>query len=86
VASSVPFFLAAGSSSAAGCAGAVQPNEPHQRFTGLTGGRLALVRGSAATLRARSRIPGDVMNGPVPLARKMMLQVAVRDIGQLTDL
>jgi len=26
------------------------------------------------------------MNRPVPLARKMVLQLAVRDIGQLTDI
>jgi len=26
------------------------------------------------------------MTCPVPLARKMVLQVAVRDIGQLTDI
>jgi len=26
------------------------------------------------------------MNCPVPLARKIVLQVAVRDIGQLTDI
>jgi hypothetical protein len=30
--------------------------------------------------------PGDVMNCPVPLARKIVLQVAARDIGQLTDI
>jgi hypothetical protein len=32
------------------------------------------------------RGPGDVMTCPVPLAKKIVLQVAVRDIGQLTDI
>jgi hypothetical protein len=52
----------------------------------LTGGRLALVLESAGTLRACSRGPGHVMNRPVPLAREIVLQVAVKDIGQLTDI
>ena len=47
---------------------------------------MALVRESAGTLRACSRGPGDVMNCPVPLARKIVLQVAEQDIGQLTDI
>jgi len=46
----------------------------------------ALVRDSAGTLRVCSRGPGNLMNRPVPLARKMVLQLAVRDIGQLTDI
>jgi hypothetical protein len=41
---------------------------------------------TAGTLRASSRRPGNVMTCPVLLARKMVLQVAVRDIGQLTDI
>jgi hypothetical protein len=38
------------------------------------------------TLRACSRGPGHVMNRPVPLAKEIVLQVAVKDIGQLTDI
>jgi hypothetical protein len=30
--------------------------------------------------------PGNLMNRPVPLAREIVLQVAVKDIGQLTDI
>jgi hypothetical protein len=30
--------------------------------------------------------PGTLLNGQALLARKMVLQVAVRDIGQLTDI
>jgi hypothetical protein len=52
----------------------------------LTGGRLALVLESVGTLRACSRGPDNVMNRPVPLAREIVLQVAVKDIGQLTDI
>ena len=43
-------------------------------------------RGSAGILGARSGGPDNVMNCPVPLARKIVLQIAVRDIGQLTDI
>jgi hypothetical protein len=86
VASSVPFFLTAGSFVAAGGTG------PFGRTGHTSDSSDGLVaawrwsRESADTLRARSRGPGDVMTCPVPLAKKMVLQVAVRDIGQLTDI
>jgi hypothetical protein len=86
VASPVPFFRMARSSSATGGTGAVRSDGPFQRIIGLTGGRLALVLESAGTLRACSRGPGNVVNRPVPLAREIVLQVAVKDIGQLTDI
>ena len=76
----------AGSSSAAGGTGAVRSDGPLPAIIGLTDGRLALVLESAGTLRACSRGPGNVMTRPVPLARDIGLQVAVKDIGQLTDI
>jgi hypothetical protein len=72
--------------SAAGGTGAVRSDGPLPAIIGLTGGRLALVMESAGTLRACSRGPGNLMNRPVPLAREIVLQVAVKDIGQLTDI
>ena len=45
-----------------------------------SGRALASLRGCA-----RSR-PGPTLTCPVPVARKMVLQVAYRDIGQLTDI
>ena len=46
----------------------------------------ALVPERGYCARARLRGLDDAINVPVPLARKIVLQVAVRDIGQLTDI
>jgi hypothetical protein len=48
---------------------------------------MGLIRQSGLTLRGCARTgPGQSLMYPVPVARKMLLQFALKDIGQLTDL
>jgi hypothetical protein len=49
-------------------------------------GRVELAREALATPRARSQGgPEQIVQFPVPVALQIVLQIAVRDIGQLTD-
>jgi hypothetical protein len=55
-------------------------------FIGFLSGRFELIRESLATLHDRSREARAGTDLLEPVARQMLLQLAVRDIGQLTDL
>jgi hypothetical protein len=56
-------------------------------FTGFLNGPVRVGPGEPWPLCAAApgEGPGDILNRPVPVAWKIVLQVAVRDIGQLTD-
>ncbi len=47
---------------------------------------LELIRIALITVRCSRGRSGRIRKRPVPVARKILLQLAVRDIGQLTDL
>src|SRR5271154_7175603 len=55
-------------------------------FIGFLSGPVLLVRENAGRSARVLRGPGAITSCSVPLARKMVLQFSVRDIGQLTDL
>jgi hypothetical protein len=58
-----------------------------RRHRGSLTGRFELVLQSAGhSARLHQGRPGERLNYPVSFARKMVLQVAVQDIGQLTDI
>ena len=75
----VAFWLADGSAHAVG------PDLDSATSPGTACG-LELIRIALVTVRCSRERSGRIRKRPAPVARKILLQLAVRDIGQLTDL